>query len=289
MSLHDSAACLRNRAAGVSTDGDEVRLRNGQSGTLLHRHAAGDADAVRAANGWSMGDAFRMYSRCGNAETGVWADGAAVLPGPVPSANCHAPRVVPAGCAAADSLHCAGPAGGQTELSGAGDGYVPEVVVRKVPVTVTKMVCREVVQKIPYKVCRMTTETKTERIPYQVCQMVTEQRVREIPCTVTKMVTETQTRKVPYCTTKKMPYTSTRKVCRVVPREVSTKATRLVARQVMKKVPVTRSVLVPETICCSGVCGTGSAAVSASCPSGDCRTGYGPARQTPIPQPESQD
>lgn len=165
--------------------------------------------------------------------------------------------------------------------------YVPEVVVKKVPVTVTRMVTKEMVQSIPYRVCRMECETKTQQIPYQVCKMVSEQRTREIPYSVCKMVSETRTRKVPYCVTRQVPYTTTRRVCKVVPREVQTTCTRMVGRQVMRQVPYTRSVLIPETVCCTSTCAPGATGVMNGCATGNCAGVSVDANMPVVPQPDS--
>jgi len=56
-----------------------------------------------------------------------------------------------------------------------------------------------------------------------------------------------------------------------VPREVQQTCSRMVARQVMKQVPYTRSVLIPETVCCTATCAPSAQGImTGGCANGNC-------------------
>ena len=109
--------------------------------------------------------------------------------------------------------------------------WVPEVQTKTVNCVRYE---REVVKKkVPYTVCKMVPETRTKTCTYKVCKMVKEQRTKKIPYTVCRYEKETRVKKVPYTVCKPVHYT-----------KVIT-----VPKRVCKKVACTRTICVPRVVC----------------------------------------
>lgn len=135
--------------------------------------------------------------------------------------------------------------------------YVPQQVVQKVPVQVTRMVAETQTRQIPVQVTRMQLEEEyrqvpvtTQRpvvervenmVPVEVCRWERQEMVRRVPVTTCRMTYEDRVEQIPVRT------------CKMVS-EVRTVATpvtryRLVAETTMRTVPRTVFVKVPVDPC----------------------------------------
>ena len=102
-------------------NGDEMRDRNNPARALLHSSTARNPNTLRAANVWSMDDTDRVHPWCHGAASRVWPVWASSLPDAMPAARGLPSGVVPAGRAAADSLHGDGATGRTPTVPRAGD------------------------------------------------------------------------------------------------------------------------------------------------------------------------
>jgi hypothetical protein len=132
--------------------------------------------------------------------------------------------------------------------------FVPQVMVRKVPVQVCRMVEEQLVRKVPVQVCRMVQEEHVRNVPVttyrqvverveqqtpiQVCKMVEEEHVRRIPVTTCRMVTEEHVEQIPVqvCTMEAVEQTV--RIPRYVEKQVPVTYLRQVPRVVVMRVPI---------------------------------------------------
>jgi hypothetical protein len=93
---------------------------------------------------------------------------------------------------------------------------VSEEEFRQVPVTVQRPVTERIERQVPVEVCRWEPEQMVRRIPVTTCRMTYEDRVEQIPVRTCRMVEERRTVQVPTSTCRLVSETSMRRVARTV-------------------------------------------------------------------------
>jgi len=125
---------------------------------------------------------------------------------------------------------------------------VPQVAVRKVPMTVCKMVPEEVVQKYNVQVCQMVPEEQVRKIPVVTYRQITERVPREISVQVCKMVPEEVVQRIPVRTMKTVVEERVEQVPVRVCKQVAELQTIRVPRTIETRTPVTYTYRIPRTI-----------------------------------------